>query len=74
MSKRNRNTKTPIDFDIGIGEIIPSTQQAFKEDSFSKVVRIEEKTSVKVFKQNFLGRLKIALKDTSQFPTYEIYN
>lgn len=74
MSKKNRNIKTSIDFDIGIGEIIPSTQQAFKEESFSKAIRQEEKTSVKIFKQNFLDRLKKALKSTSQFPTsYEVF-
>lgn len=69
MSKRNRSTKTSVDFDIGIGEIIPSTQEAFKSDSFSQTIRKEETTSVKVFKQNFLERLKKALKNNPQFPT-----
>lgn len=74
MPKKNKNIITSIDFDIGIGEIIPSTQQAFKSNSFSEAVRKEEKYSVQIFKQNFLERLKKALKNTPQFPTkHEVF-
>lgn len=64
MPKKNKQPKTSIDFDIGIGEIIPSTQQAYKQDSFSKEIRADEKTSLKAFKQNFLERLGKALRVT----------
>ncbi len=68
MSKKRLSSLTSVDFDIGIGEIIPSTQEAFKE-SFSEATRKEEKTQVLTFKQNFLQRVEEVLKDTNQFPT-----
>ena len=67
MSKKE--PKTSVDFDIGIGEIIPSTQEAFKDDGFHKATRKEEKTGIIAFKQNFLKRLEDDLKDKHQFPT-----
>lgn len=67
MSKKE--PRTSIDFDIGIGEIIPSTQEAFKDDGFHKATRKEEKTGILTFKQNFLKRLEEDLKDKHQFPT-----
>lgn len=67
MSKKK--PRTSVDFDIGIGEIIPSTQEAFKDDGFHKATRREEKTGVISFKQNFLKRLEDDLKDKHQFPT-----
>ena len=67
MSKKE--PKTSVDFDIGIGEIIPSTQEAFKDEGFHKATRKEEKTGIIAFKQNFLKRLEEDLKDKHQFPT-----
>lgn len=69
MSKRKSISQTSIDFDIGIGEIIPSTQEAFRNGTHSQAVRKEEKTNLSIFKQNFLQRVAETLKDTSQFPT-----
>ena len=67
MSKKE--PRTSVDFDIGIGEIIPSTQEAFKDDGFHKATRKKEKTGTLTFKQNFLKRLEEDLKDKHQFPT-----
>ncbi len=68
MSKKRSSFLISVDFDIGIGEIIPSTQEAFKE-TFSEATRKEEKIQVLTFKQNFLQRVEEVLKDTNQFPT-----
>lgn len=68
MSKKRSSSLTSVDFDIGIGEIIPSTQEAFKE-SFSGATRKDEKSQVLTFKRNFLQRVEEVLKDTDQFPT-----
>lgn len=69
MSKKKSIIKTSIDFDIGIGEIIPSTQEAFSNEAYSQVVRKEEKTNLSIFKHNFLQRVEETLKGKSQFPT-----
>ena len=69
MSKKKSIIKTSIDFDIGIGEIIPSTQEAFSNEAYSQVVRKEEKTNLSIFKHNFLQRVAVTLKGKSQFPT-----
>lgn len=68
MSKKKSSSLTSVDFDIGIGEIIPSTQEAFKE-SFSGETRKNEKNQVLAFKRNFLQRVEEVLKDTDHFPT-----
>ncbi len=68
MSKKKSGSLTSVDFDIGIGEIIPSTQEAFKE-SFSGATRKDEKNQVLTFKRNFFQRVEEVLKDTDQFPT-----
>lgn len=69
MSKKRSTSLTSVDFDIGIGEIIPSTQEAYRQGSFSKAVRKEEKAGILNFKQNFLQRVEEALKEKTQFPT-----
>lgn len=69
MSKKKSRIQTSIDFDIGIGEIISSTQESFRHDRYSGATRKEEKLGVRTFKQNFLQRVKEVLKDTNQFPT-----
>lgn len=73
MSKKDRKIRTSIDFDIGIGEIIPATQEAY-HDEFSKTVKKEERAGVIQFKQNFLKQLEIRLRDNRQFPTsHEVF-
>lgn len=46
MSNKKGGSKISVDFDIGINSIIPSTQEAFKDDGFSQAIRKEEKTRV----------------------------
>ncbi len=73
MSKKDKKIKTSVDFDIGIGEIMPATQEAYR-DEFSKAVRKEEKASVMQFRQNFLKQLEFYLKNNHQFPTnHEVF-
>lgn len=69
MSKKDKTTKMAVDFDVGIGEVIPATQEAYHEESFSALVKKEEKTNVVRFKQEFLERASADLKDNVRFPT-----
>ena len=69
MSKKDKKRAAQIDFDIGIGEVIPATQEAFIEDGFSELVRKEEKVSTLRFKSVFLEKVGEALKDSEQFPS-----
>ena len=69
MAKKNRQTKTFVDFDIGIGSIIPATQEAFKGSSYSPTARKEEKSGLSLFKTNFLHKVNASLKNNDQFPT-----
>lgn len=71
MSKKKPRPLISVDFDIGIGEVIPSTQEAFKGGMHSQGVRKEEKTGISNFKRNFLQRVEEVLKNTNQFPTRE---
>ena len=71
MSKKKSSPLTSVDFDIGIGEIIPSTQEAFRAGIHSQGIRKEEKAGISNFKRNFLQRVEEVLKDTDQFPTSE---
>lgn len=59
---------TPIDFDFGVGDIIPSTQEAFHWGEFEGVVRKTEKESLSVFKNTVGTDLDARLKDNEQFP------
>lgn len=68
MSKKDKK-KFPIDFDVGISSIIPSTQEAFQTGSFSGSVRKEEKVNVTSFKNNFLQKVEETLIGKIQFPT-----
>lgn len=69
MSHKNRTTTTTVDFDIGISEIIPATQEAYRGESFSALIKKEEKTSVVRFEQEFLEKVGANLKDNAKFPT-----
>lgn len=72
MSHKKR--AATVDFDVGIGEIIPATQEAYHEESFSALVKREEKTSVVRFKQEFLERTSADIKDNAKFPTdHEVF-
>lgn len=69
MSRKEKKIKTTVDFDIGIGEVIPATQEAYREESFLVPVRKEEKEGVTRFKQKFLEKIELNLKNREQFPT-----
>ena len=71
MSKKDKKRSAQIDFDIGIGEIIPATQEAFSANGFSEPVRKEEKASTMRFKSVFLEKIELALKETEQFPSVQ---
>ena len=70
MSKK-RNKISSIDYQFGINEIIPATQEAFKDDGFNEKVRKEEKENLKNFKEKLSKELDTELKKQSQFPSNE---
>jgi hypothetical protein len=69
MAKREKQKITPIDFQFGVGQVVPSTQLAFTEDGFDAQVRREEKESLRAFKQLTSTDLDEALRDWDQFPS-----
>lgn len=69
MAKKKRRSISNIDFETGIGEIIPSTQESFSGDEFSGVVRKEEKQRLVQFKQILGSKIDQSLKAYSQFPS-----
>lgn len=68
MSK-NKVKFTPIDFDTGIGTIIPATQEAHTSDGFDGQVRKVEKESLVAFKQVVGDQLDSELVQNEAFPT-----
>lgn len=73
MSKKNKQISR-VDFDTGIGEVIPSTQEAYRQNSFSESVRKEEKEQLTLFKETFGKKIDKELKDSKQFPsTHEVF-
>lgn len=69
MSKKDKKIQTSIGFDIGIGEIIPATQEAYHDEAFSVFTRKEEKTGLVRFKANLAEKMDTNLKGIGQFPT-----
>lgn len=67
MSKK-RQSISSIDFQTGIGAIIPSTQEAFHRD-FDGQERIKEKASLITFRETLGTKLDDDLKDSEHFPT-----
>ena len=68
MSK-NKSKITPIDFDTGIGEIIPATQEAHTNDGFDGQIRKVEKESLTTFKRIVGEQLDSELAQNDIFPT-----
>lgn len=66
MSKKQKSTT--IDFDFGIGSIIPSTQEAYHQE-FQIHVRKVEKGQLKSFKETLKKDLDARLIKNPQFPT-----
>ena len=69
MSTKNKVNNITIDFDIGIGELIPATQEAFRGDGFLVGVRREEKTGLALFKKSFSEKIENNLRNENLFPT-----
>ncbi len=69
MSKKNKKIKTVVDFDIGVGEVIPATQEAFSDQNSSVLVRKQEKTGLASFKEVFSREIDTKLRDNTAFPT-----
>ena len=67
MSKKHAST--PIDFDFGIGEIIPATQEAYHSDGFVGQVRKREKEELTTFNSILNLKLDSRLSYNEQFPT-----
>lgn len=60
---------TSIDFDFGIGEVVPSTQEAYHRGGFEGGVRKIEKESLSAFKSTLGAVLDTRLKNNEQFPS-----
>lgn len=69
MAKKHRAGKTTVDFDVGIGELIPATQEAFRNDGYSAATRKEEKSSLIQFKKTFSQNIDAELRSEDLFPT-----
>lgn len=67
MSKKLKITA--IDFDFGVGDIIPATQEAYSGDEFIKAVRKTEKDSLLVFKSAVGRDLDARLAQNENFPS-----
>lgn len=63
-----RKGKAPIDFDFGIGDVIPSTQEAYRGEVFRGAVRKTEKESLGAFKRTVSDDLDGQLKADERFP------
>lgn len=67
MSKKGKTTA--IDFDFGISDIIPSTQEAYHRGEFEGMVRKTEKESLTAFKSTVGVGLDARLRGNEQFPS-----
>ncbi|MFH1744676.1 MAG: RusA family crossover junction endodeoxyribonuclease [bacterium] len=60
---------TAIDFDFGIGDIIPATQEAYIGGQFVGAIRKTEKDSLSVFKSTVGADLDVRLAQNENFPS-----
>lgn len=67
MSKKQ--SLTSIDFDFGVGKIIPATQEAFSDEGFDVQVRKTEKESLSIFKSTLGTEIDSKLTSNELFPT-----
>lgn len=67
MSKKQ--PLTSIDFDFGVGEIIPATQEAHHNDEFNEQVRRTEKEGFTQFKSTLSSDLDSKLQNNENFPS-----
>lgn len=75
MSKSKKNIAIlEIDFHTGIGQIIPSTQQAYHKGDFSNTIKRKESEKLKQFKLILGQKIEKDIKRLTQFPTkYEVF-
>lgn len=69
MGKKKKFSQIPIDFDYGIGEIIPSTQQAYSQQTDFKEIRVKEKSSLVKFQDSLKEDISSLVQDKKVFPT-----
>jgi len=67
MSKKQ--PLTSIDFDIGIGAIIPATQEAHHDNGFDRQVRKIEKEGLAIFKSTLGSDIDSKLMTNEHFPS-----
>ena len=70
---KSRVKPVSYDIEIGIDEIIPATQEAYKDGKFSEKVRKEESEAVQKFIRKYKPYIDIAVKKLThnKFPTKE---
>lgn len=71
MAKQKRQKPTTIDFDFGIGRIIPATQEAYSGGGFDSATRKIEKETISIFREVVGGRLDTELANNDDFPATE---
>ena len=67
MSKKQ--PLTSIDFDIGVGAIIPATQEAHHDDGFDRQVRKIEKEGLAIFKSTLGSDIDSKIVSNEYFPS-----
>ena len=67
MSKKQ--PLTSIDFDFGVGEIIPATQEAHHDDGFDARIRKTEKEGLAIFKKTLCLDIDLKLASNEYFPS-----
>lgn len=67
MSKKLKITL--IDFDFGVGDIVPATQEAYGGGEFAGAIRKTEKTSLADFKSTVAAALDARLAQNENFPS-----
>lgn len=67
MSKKQ--PLTSIDFDFGVGEIIPATQEAHSNNKFDGEIRKTEKEGLVQFKSTLSSDLDSKLQNNENFPS-----
>jgi len=69
MRKKGKKSKTSVDYDTGFSGIVPSTQEAYSEDSFSKEVRKKEKINLAQFKRKLKSKITLESEKINTIPT-----
>jgi hypothetical protein len=74
MAKKDRTPLTQMDFQIGFGGIIPSTQEAFGHNKeFSGSVRKSESEAATNFKKIIGAQINVDIGQMRQFPSSNMF-